>query len=731
VAEPPLVGVVNAERVVVAREVHGGIHAEQLTVLTLSSGKRIERVFASVPAQGPSLVGRSADFAELQTRVTTGGAHALHGLPGAGKSALALALAYDEATLERFSGGVLWAGLGLQPNVDGILNLWGMALGADVRGAGTTVERARRLNAHLQESSAGIAGRPFLVVLDDAWRWEDVVPFLSLTTPGYAVLLTTRDEALARRFSHRSGREALAVHELPDAAAIELLAQACPEARQADPDGLRELAQAVGGLPLALVLIGRELAANAGQARWVRKTVERLRSAKERLALTEDEPRPGLAGVPLSLRAVVELSLAALGEAATAFAQLGVFAPKPADFAREATLAVWQVQDDEGDDRLQSLAHHGLLEPTREDRFTLHQVLGAVARAHLTETPQPPAARDAAARHFAYYRALVDRDPDAWHGPDIPQYDQARRWAESTPGWEEQATELTLALLRPVLRLAFDEEWYASALEEARAKQQPAEEGRLLRGLGDMLLERNDFEAALGHYDRALTASRAAGDRDGEARTLRRVGEVCYRIGGLYRDGGDLEPALGYYQRALAAQREAGDRSGEARTWNDVGGVFAMVGEPEAALPNFEQAVAIRRQIGDRDGEARALGNMAKVLNDRAAALFFRVNEGAGKLMAEERDALLGRARADLEAALGYYQQALAAQRQAGDGAPEANALRQAIGTVQYNIGRIRLLQGDVEAALDCYDRALATQREAGDRGGEAITLKSIAELRD
>src|SRR5258708_25052267 len=122
-AEAPLVGSVNAERVVVAREIHGGIHAQAVTVLSFPSGQRIQRVFAGVPAQGLPLVGRDQTFDGLRGQAAEGGRLVLHGLPRAGKSALALALAYDETTLTRFRGGVIWARLGPPAHIDNILSL--------------------------------------------------------------------------------------------------------------------------------------------------------------------------------------------------------------------------------------------------------------------------------------------------------------------------------------------------------------------------------------------------------------------------------------------------------------------------------------------------------------------------------------------------------------------------------------------------------------------------------
>src|SRR4051812_10698272 len=73
--------------------------------LTFASGTRIERVFASVPAPGPSLVGRETTISQLRSSLATGGRvalSALKGIPGVGKTALALELAYDEETLRHF-----------------------------------------------------------------------------------------------------------------------------------------------------------------------------------------------------------------------------------------------------------------------------------------------------------------------------------------------------------------------------------------------------------------------------------------------------------------------------------------------------------------------------------------------------------------------------------------------------------------------------------------------------
>jgi tetratricopeptide (TPR) repeat protein len=662
-AGAPLVGTINAERVVVAHEIHGGIQAQEVTVLSFPSGHRIQRVFAGVPAQGPPLVGRDQTFAELRARTAEGGRVVLHGLPGAGKSALALALAYDEDTLTRFGGGVLWAGLGPQASIDNILSLWGTAVGMDAnpdlggRPPRTAAERAQRLNAYLQSA---LDGRPFLVVLDDAWRPEDLLDFEHFATPGSAVLLTTRDEALARRYADAPSR-LVRVQELAEPAALDLLARAAPELSAAAPAGLRELAQAVGYLPLALVLMGRELAAHAGQERWIRQAVERLRSARERLALAETSRRPGTAGVPLSLQAVVELSLDALPDDATrvAFVELGVFAPKPGDFSHAAALAVWQASEEVGDAYFRTLCGRGLLESTGQDRFTVHQVPAAVANVRLADTAA------VAARHFAYCLAFVDANREAWQAiaAELAQIQQAWDWAARSPRQDRRVLQLVRALHLFLERRGLRTQqraWLERAVEAARALEDRAEEGRLLGSLGLCWWQLGQPRKAIDCLEHALTLARQTGDRQSEGRHLGSLGLVWATA--MFRN-----QAIGYYEEGLAIARELCDRQAEGSHLGALG--LAWVEEGVAKL---------------------AWGETTK---DTAAPYFRR--------------------------AIAYYEQALAVARALDN--------RPAEGSHLGNLGNAWLLLGDAARAKDLLSQALTILREIGDRPNEGFHLANLS----
>ncbi len=83
------------------------------------------------PPLGQSLVGRDDLFRQLKQRLLSENPVALsaiNGLPGVGKTALATALAHDDELQASFADGVLWAGLGYEPDVLGLLSHWGTLL---------------------------------------------------------------------------------------------------------------------------------------------------------------------------------------------------------------------------------------------------------------------------------------------------------------------------------------------------------------------------------------------------------------------------------------------------------------------------------------------------------------------------------------------------------------------------------------------------------------------------
>ncbi|HLJ36068.1 MAG TPA: helix-turn-helix domain-containing protein, partial [Ktedonobacteraceae bacterium] len=75
-----------------------------------------------------SLIGREYLLAQVKQQLWNDehrGLIALHGLPGMGKTSLAVALTLDQGMRDHFRDGMLWAGLGQEPDVLGQLARWG------------------------------------------------------------------------------------------------------------------------------------------------------------------------------------------------------------------------------------------------------------------------------------------------------------------------------------------------------------------------------------------------------------------------------------------------------------------------------------------------------------------------------------------------------------------------------------------------------------------------------
>ena len=220
--------------------------AERVSV-AVRERSREERQAASISYHVPPphglLVGRDDLLDDTIDRLLSGDSLALsaEGLPGVGKTTLAVSIAHHPRVREHFRHGVLWAGLGPTPDVMGLLAGWAEALGGDITQLSMEGERSQAL-------SDALADRSMLLVLDDAWD-DESANYLKCGGPNCRHLLTTRNQSIASRFATPTG--VVNVPVLKDDTSNKLLEALAPEAFAADPEAARGLARVVGGLPLA------------------------------------------------------------------------------------------------------------------------------------------------------------------------------------------------------------------------------------------------------------------------------------------------------------------------------------------------------------------------------------------------------------------------------------------------------------------------------------------------
>ncbi len=361
-----------------------------------------------LPNEGRGLVGRQALLERLVEQVCSGRPLALCGLPGVGKTALAVTLAHHPRVRATFRDGILWAGLGPRPNVLEHLSRWEMLLGAPP--TGTISERT--VEARALALRALIGKRRLVLVIDDVWELAAALAF-KVGSPHCALIATTRFPRVALRIA-RDG--AHTVHELDTDDGLTLLAQLAPETVTHDLSAALTLVEEVGGLPLALTLLGKYLhmQSHSGQSRRLQAALIRLRNSHQRLHVSEVqaplERSPSLSGdTPLSLQSAIAVSDQQLDEQARNLLRaLSVFPAKPNSFSEEAALAVSQATLES----LDALCDAGLLESSGEGRYMLHQTIADYASAHLSDTL-------AGERLIAYVTAYIERHADDYEALEL------------------------------------------------------------------------------------------------------------------------------------------------------------------------------------------------------------------------------------------------------------------------------------------------------------------------
>ena len=365
----------------------------------------------TLPRDIASFTGRQQELQKLvDTAAGSGGVvgiHAIGGMAGIGKTALAVHAAHQLAP--RFPAGQIFLPLhGHTPGQHPVEP--GDALASLLLTAGVAAAQIPPgLEARMALWRDRLAGRQLLLVLDDAASSEQVLPLLP-GAGGSLVLVTSR-----RRLTALEDATAISLDTLPPGEAAALLVRLAGRGglSPADP-AVGEITRLCGYLPLAIGMVARQLHHHPAWSLGRRAT--ELAAAVDRLELMATEN--------LSVTAAFNMSYADLtGEQKRLFRRLGLH--PGADIDGYAAAALDGTDLSAARRGLEALYDHYLITEPAQGRYRLHDLIREHARA-LADRLDPDYDRDGAtARLLDYYQhtvahanALITRKP--WHRADAP-----------------------------------------------------------------------------------------------------------------------------------------------------------------------------------------------------------------------------------------------------------------------------------------------------------------------
>jgi predicted ATPase/class 3 adenylate cyclase len=524
----------------------------------------------NLPQPASSFVGRERALDKASALLAESRLVTITGPGGCGKTRFAIELA--RRRLEAYPDGAWWVAL------------------ASLRDSHLVLASAEQAAGAPGNLAAHAAGRRMLVVLDNFEHLMGAAADLAALVrdcPSLTVLVTSRE------LLRVEGEREYPLASLSDAESSALF---CDRARSQPTPAVDQLCRSLEGLPLAI-----ELAAARASLLSPEQILERL---SQRLDLfrggRDADPRH------TTLRATIEWSEELLdAPERTALARFSVFADG-------ATFEAVETVTEAGPDIVQSLVQKSLVRRS-DDRLFMLQTIRQYAAERLQETGDRDRVRERHARHYlevAEWVHLSDSAPGEPHH-DVALAEQGNFRAAVDWLVDGGNVELGLRLLSALETLWVTTDpvgasrWFGVLLERAGEDVPPEVLGDAYRVYGSVTNPAGDDAMAERLYERSLSEYRRAGDEDGAAGILVRLGHSAW-----YR--GDLVAAERLGREGLAGSRRAGTGRCEAQALGLLGDLACDRGACAEGLDLLRQSIDTAVACGFVWWQARMLLRAAK-----------------------------------------------------------------------------------------------------------------------
>lgn len=606
---------------------------------------------------------------------------AVAGLPGVGKTTLALKAAHDLVTAGDFAGGTLYLDLhGYDPARRVTPE---QALESLLRGLGVPGKRVPPTTAGkvaLYRSTLAQESEPMLVVVDNVASVEQAESL----TPGvgpHRLLVTSR-----HRLSEFDGVRLVEVSPMAAGEGCEVidavLRTADPDDDRAarEPEAVAELAELCGHLPIALRIVGAHLVTDQGQP--PSELVARLHDSGDVVGR--------LHSGPLDVERLFALSYRYLPEDdALLFRRLALH---PGDLISLESAAVLADRTPESArNGMDGLSRAHLVTPDdARGYFRLHDLTRAFARGRGESEESDGEQQGAIDRLLDHYVSTAETAARHFDGHVPSEERPTARFSAREDALRWFDTEHTaliavvgIAATSPerqarVLPLHESLDLYLSlggcsrngltvaraAVDAARAGSDERAEARALTSLGTFWSDLEELEQARTHLTRALELFDRVDDEYGRIEAVSSLGNACQ----------DPEEAIRHHEEALEKYRELGDRFGEAGALLALGVRQGELSGPDQEVASYEQVFEICRDLGNRTGQAHVLMNIGVIHSQRG----------------------------EVARAMEHYDRALARYAENGDRSGRARALAY-IGIAYYQLGNVEKSKTHLESALPLH----------------------------
>ncbi|WP_245834425.1 tetratricopeptide repeat protein [Streptomyces aidingensis] len=544
-----------------------------------TTGKEISDMKAScgLPVPPSHFSGRSAQLDRLVTFLTdesSGPLCVLSGMPGSGKTALALQGAWKAAA--HFSDGCLFFDAGHESSggVEDILLSLLRLLDVPEK------KIPPRSDAMASLWRSQIAGKRLLLVLDNVLSSADVVPLLS-TEPGCKVIVTSR-----KRLSALDDAARLTIGVMKDAEADALFRTIGGEqaARAAD-HSVRAVVDHCGRLPLAVRIAAARL--RNGPVLTVEELEARLSHEAHRLELLDDGDR--------SVTAALTVSCDALStEQRRVLALLALYPGPGIDLHSVAALA--NVTLARAALLVDGLADVHLVSHESSHRITVHSLVRQFAG--LVILPQISIAEQQAATrrlldHGLRLAVAADKllTPQRYRPPvvldDFPV--KALPFDNRIAGlsWLESEWRSLVALCHTAADIGLHSLCWQLAF-----------------ALRDFFFLTKRWGPWIETHLRAVECARAGGTRAWLAISL-------HNLGVAHSDRGDLTVAVGYFKQSLALYQELDDDHGVVNALSSLAWTELYLGDYVKSMDGLRRALMYYRRLGNTRNAAITLRGIA------------------------------------------------------------------------------------------------------------------------